>query len=146
MVAFMNYYNLSKPMEKSDSPYVENIAKMVSQNNNFRTTVWTGCHSQMTLMCIPGCDEIGLEVHPHSDQIIRIEQGRACVKMGECKERLHFCQKLCVGEVVFIPAGIWHNIINMEDAPLKLSVIYAPPNHPRGTIHRTKADAEKEEY
>ena len=142
----MNYYKPSKPMVKTDPPYVENITKMAFQNSNFRTTVWTGCHSQMTLMCIANCDDIGVEVHPDSDQIIRIEQGKACAKMGECKEHLNFCRNLCEGDVVFIPAGMWHNIINTQDAPLKLSVIYAPPNHPRGTVYRTKADAEKAEY
>ena len=139
-------HNPSIRIEKSDPPCIENIAQKALQNTNFRTTVWTGCHSQMTLMCIPGCDDIGLEVHPHSDQMIRIEQGKACVKMGECKDHMHFCKNFCSGEVVFIPAGTWHNIINTEDTPLKLSVIYAPPNHPKKTVHVTKKDAEKTEY
>ena len=142
----MNYHNSSSLKIKSDSPCVENIAQMSLQNTNFRSTVWTGCYSQMTLMCIADCDEIGVEVHEHSDQIIRVEQGKACVKMGDCKERLHFCRNLCQGDVVFIPAGVWHNIINTEESPLKLSVIYAPSNPPKGTVHRTKADAEKTEY
>ena len=141
----MNYNNFLKPTKKSDSPCVENIAQMALQNTNFRTTVWTGGYAQMTLMCVDNCDELGVEVHPESDQIIRVEQGKACVKMGECKERLHFSQMMCPGEVVFIPAGVWHNIVNMEDAALKLSVIYAKPNHPMGTIHRTKAEAEESE-
>ena len=142
----MNVHNLSKSMAQTDQPCVENIERMAFQNRNFRTTVWTGSHSQMTLMCIRNCDDIGVEVHPDSDQIIRVEQGRACAKMGERKEQLNFCRNLCEGDVVFIPAGMWHNIINAQDAPLKLSVIYARPNHPRGTVHRTKEDAEKAEY
>ncbi|MEY8428319.1 cupin domain-containing protein [Lachnospiraceae bacterium 46-15] len=116
------------------------------QNSNFRTAFWTGCHLQMTLMCIPPCGEIGLEIHEDTDQFIRVEQGKAMVKMGKCKEQLNFQQTLCMGDAVFIPAGTWHNIVNAGMHPLKVSSIYAPPNHPWGTIHQTKADADIEEY
>jgi mannose-6-phosphate isomerase-like protein (cupin superfamily) len=40
-----------------------------------------------------------------------------------------------------IPAGTWHNVINTGNIPLKLYSIYAPPQHPHGTVHVTKADA-----
>ena len=39
-----------------------------------------------------------------------------------------------------IPAGTWHNIINTGNKPLKVS-----PQHPHGTVHVTKADAEAAE-
>lgn len=126
------------------NPFVGDVAQMAAQNTNFRTAIWTGCHLQMTLMCIPPCGEIGLELHPDTDQFIRVEQGKAVAKMGECKNRLCFTQKLECGDVVFVPAGTWHNVINTDDSALKLSTIYAPPNHPKGTIHRTKEEAEKE--
>ena len=45
-----------------------------------------------------------------------------------------------------IPAGSWHNIINVGSCPLKLYSIYAPPQHPFGTVHKTKAEAEQSEY
>ena len=100
----------------------------------------------MTLMCIPYCGEIGLEIHPKTDQFIRVEQGKAVSVMGKRKDCLDFRQDMCKGDAVFIPAGTWHNIINIGRTPLKLSVMYAPPNHLKGTVHRTKKDAEKEEY
>ena len=124
--------------------YVTNIEKMAIQNQNFRTAIWTGCYLQMTLMCIPTCEDIGLEIHSELDQFIRVEQGKAIVKMGTCKNELDFQRILCKGDGVFIPAGTWHNIINLGRNSLKVSVIYAPPNHPRSTIHATKADAKKE--
>ena len=65
---------------------------------------------------------------------------------SKCKNRLDFQQNICEGDGVFIPAGTWHNIINIEKTPLKISSIYAPPNHLKGTIHQTKSEAEKEEY
>ncbi len=124
--------------------YVTNIEKMAIQNQNFRTAIWTGCYLQMTLMCIPPCEDIGLEIHSELDQFIRVEQGESIVKMGTCKNELDFQRILCKGDGVFIPAGTWHNIINLGRNSLKVSVIYAPPNHPRSTIHATKADAKKE--
>ena len=127
------------------NPYVINIGQTAMQNQNFRTAVWTGCHLQMTVMCIPPCGEIGLEIHPDTDQLIRVEQGTAAVKIGECKNQLDFQQNICKGDAVFIPAGTWHNIVNTGRNVLKVSSVYAPPNHRRGTVHLTKADAEREE-
>lgn len=124
------------------SPYVTNVTMASIHNTNFRTTLWTGAYIQMTLMSIPPCGEVGLEIHPDNDQLIRIEQGRAFVKMGKYKDDLSFTQHAGRDDVIFIPAGTWHNIINTEKAALKLSVLYAPPHHPKGTIHRTKADAD----
>lgn len=125
--------------------YVINIEQTAMQNQNFRTAVWTGCHLQMTVMCIPPCGEIGLEIHPDTDQLIRVEQGTAAVKIGECKNQPDFQQNICKGDAVFIPAGTWHNIVNTGRNVLKVSSVYAPPNHRRGTVHPTKADAEREE-
>ena len=128
-----------------NQPYITNVAEKAVRNEHFRRVLWTGCHAQMTLMCIPVCADIGTEMHPDTDQIIRIEQGMALVKMGECEKQLDCQEKVCMGDVIFVPAGTWHNIINIGKMPLKLSSIYAPPHHPAGTIHHTKSDAEKEE-
>ena len=122
-------------------PCVANIRYMAAKNSNFRTAFWTGCHLQMTLMCIPVCDDIGTEMHEDTDQFIRAEQGRAEVRMGRCRHQMCFQKSLCEGDGIFVPAGTWHNIINVGRCPLKISSIYAPPHHPKGTIHRTKADA-----
>lgn len=127
------------------NPYVANIGQMALKNQNFRTAVWTGCHLQMTIMCIPPCGEIGLEVHEDTDQVIRVEQGMAVVKIGKCANQVDFKQNMCKGDTVFIPAGTWHNVINIGRDALKVSSVYAPPNHRRGTVHHTKADAEREE-
>ncbi len=127
------------------NPYVTNIEETAIQNQNFRTTVWTGCHLQMTVMSIPPCGEIGREVHSNTDQLIRVEQGTAVVKIGECANHPDFQQNMCQGDAVFIPAGTWHNIVNSGRNTLKVSSVYAPPNHRRGTVHFTKEDAEREE-
>lgn len=138
--------NCSHSMDWTDpgpNPYVINIEQTAVQNQNFRTAVWTGCHLQMTVMCIPPCGEIGFEIHSDTDQLIRVEQGTAAVKIGKCVDQFDFQQNICKGDAVFIPAGTLHNIVNIGRNVLKLSSVYAPPNHRRGTVHLTKADAEK---
>lgn len=96
-------------------------------------------------MCIPVCSDIGEEMHSDTDQFIRVEAGQALVRMGSCRDQLDFHHRLGPGDAVFVPCGTWHNISNAGNYPLHLSSIYAPPQHPKGTIHRTKADAEAAE-
>ena len=81
-------------------------------------------------------------MHEDVDQFIRIESGHAKVYTGSCCHSL--CEKACVdgNYAVIIPAGTWHNIVNVGNRPLKLYSLYAPPQHPYGTVHQTKADAE----
>jgi len=127
-------------------PFVINIDQATRQNNMFRTALWTGRHLQLTLMSINAGDDIGLENHPNLDQFIRIEQGQGIVKMGNSKENLYFQRKVSDDYAIIIPAGTWHNLINTGRTPLKLYSIYAPPQHPKGTVHKTKADAEAAEH
>ena len=126
-------------------PFVVNIEEASKQNNNFRTAIWTGRHLQVTLMSINVGEDIGLEIHPEIDQFIRIEEGQGVVKMGERKDRLNFQRKVYDDFAFIIPAGTWHNLINTGNKPIKLYSIYAPPQHPKGTVHKTKADAEAAE-
>lgn len=126
-------------------PYVIDIEKATKINNNFRTTIWTGAHLQTTLMSIPVGGDIGLEIHHGVDQFLRIEQGLGLVQMGKSMEHLTYTMKAGDGYAIFVPAETWHNIINIGRVPLKLYSIYAPPQHPQGTIHQTKAIAEAAE-
>lgn len=123
-------------------PFVVNIEQATLRNRNFRTALWTGCYLQLTLMSIPAGSEIGLELHPDTDQFLRIESGSGIVRMGACKDRPDFQKCVGAGDAVFIPAGTWHNLINTGRCPLKLYSVYAPPHHPHGTVHKTKAIAD----
>lgn len=127
------------------NPYVFNIEDATEENENFRTTVWTGENLQVTLMSIEPGDEIGLETHPNSDQFIRIEQGRGIVEIGDTKDNLDFQRDIFQDDAIMIPAGKWHNIINTCANPMKVYAIYAPPEHPRGTVHETKEIADAAE-
>lgn len=123
-------------------PLVINIETATTQNNTFRTALWTGEYLQLTLMSVNVCDDIGLEVHYDLDQFIRIEQGKGIIMMGDTKNNFNFQRNVSEDCVILIPAGKWHNLINTGCVPLKLYSIYAPPAHPHGTVHRTKEEAE----
>ena len=122
-------------------PFVVNIEEATKQNNTFRTALWTGEYLQLTLMSINPWDDIGLERHTDHDQIIRIEEWQGVVKMGDTRDNLDFQRNVYDDYVIFIPAGKWHNLINTGCRPIKLYSIYAPPQHPHGTVHETKRDA-----
>ena len=123
--------------------HLVNIEEATKENNNFRTALWTGTYLQLTLMNIPVGEDIGLEMHPDVDQFIRIESGQGLVLMGDEKDRPDFQEQVFDDYVIFIPAGKWHNLLNTGRVPLKLYSIYAPPEHPHGTVHATKEDAEE---
>lgn len=122
-------------------PFVVNIEEASKQNTNFRTALWTGRHLQVTLMSLNVGEDIGLEIHPNLDQFLRIEEGQGLVQMGKSKERLDFQKKVYDDDAIMIPAGTWHNLINTGQTAIKLYSIYAPPQHPFGTVHETKAIA-----
>ncbi|WP_277585157.1 cupin domain-containing protein [Psychrobacillus antarcticus] len=123
------------------SPFVFNINEASKQNNTYRTSIWTGEHFQVTLMSLNPGEDIGLEMHPNVDQFLRIEQGQGITQMGRTKDNLNFTRNVFDDWAIIIPAGTWHNLTNTGNIPLKLYSIYAPPNHPFGTVHPTKADA-----
>jgi mannose-6-phosphate isomerase-like protein (cupin superfamily) len=122
-------------------PFVVNINEATKQNSTFRTALWTGSHLQVTLMSINVGEDIGLEMHPDVDQFLRIEEGQGIVQMGDSKDNLTFQARVSDDFAIMVPAGKWHNVTNTGNMPLKLYTIYAPPQHPFGTVHRTKAEA-----
>lgn len=135
------YLNEGEVIEITDygaEPFVVNIEEATKQNNNYRTALWTGSHLQVTLMSIDVGGDIGLETHPTLDQFIRIEEGHGLVQMGDSKDNLDFEERAYDGYAIIIPAGKWHNLTNTGDKPIKLYSIYAPPEHPFGTVHETK--------
>lgn len=125
-------------------PYVLDIEKATTGNENFRDTLWTGKHLQMTVMSIPSGGEIGAEIHDDHDQFLRVEAGKAHVKIGESEDKLDIDQVVEDDWAIFVPAGKWHNVLNEGDEPLKVYSIYAAPDHKPGTVHKTKEDADND--
>lgn len=138
-----NSNNYNHMTDFGPEPFVVNIEDETLKNDYFRTALWTGNHLQLTLMSINVGDEIGLEIHPDTDQFLCIVQGKGTAMMGDNREKLNYQRRVYENYAIIIPAGKWHNIINTGRMPLKLFSIYAPPQHPHGTIHETKQDAEQ---
>lgn len=121
--------------------YVGAVEALALKNSYFRQVLFTGKHAQLVLMCLQPGEEIGDEVHAGVDQFFRIERGEAKFVFNEKEERV-----VHDGDAVVVPAGTFHNVINTsKTAQLKLYTLYSPPNHPDGTVHKTKADAEAAE-
>jgi mannose-6-phosphate isomerase-like protein (cupin superfamily) len=116
-----------------------NIENETLENTNFRKVIFTGKYQQLVVMCLKPNEEIGTEIHDTVDQFFRVEQGQAKVLTNG--------EEFTVGEddVFIVTAGKQHNVINSGSVDLKLYTIYAPPNHPDGTIHSTKAEADEYE-
>jgi mannose-6-phosphate isomerase-like protein (cupin superfamily) len=123
-------------------PYALDIETATLQNDAFRAALWTGSRLQLVLMRIPPGGGIGLEMHPDVDQFIRIEAGAGLAMMGDRANNLTWQQPVTDGWAFVIPAGWWHNLVNTGGEPIRLYTLYAPPNHPPGTVHRTQAEAE----
>ncbi|MFA5750815.1 MAG: cupin domain-containing protein [Candidatus Paceibacterota bacterium] len=120
--------------------YTSNIEELTLKNENFREVLYTSENMQLVLMSLLPKEDIGKEIH-HLDQFFRIEKGtgKAIINDNE--------YELSDGVVVIVPSGAMHNIINTSSTEkLKLYTIYAPKNHPDGTIHKTKLEAEKDEH
>lgn len=136
-------YGIHTPIsDYGQEPLIVDIDCFTRQNPYYRTSLWTGNFLQVTLMSIPVHGDIGLEMHSDFDQFIRIEDGYGLVMMGKDNMILDYQQRVNNNYAVIIPAGTWHNVINIGKNPLKLYSIYAPPQHPFETVHATKDIAE----
>ncbi len=119
--------------------YVGNIEEITQQNNTFRTVLYTSAHAQLVVMKLEVGEEIGEETHGAVDQFFRIESGTAKIVMDGAE------RTLTEGMAAIVPAGTKHNVINVGAGALRLYTLYTPPNHPQGTIHQTKAEADAAE-
>lgn len=120
--------------------YHADIEELTLANNNFRQVLYTAPHSQLVLMSLLPSEEIGMEVHSNVDQFFRFEKGSGKVILDGVETVIGD------GDVVIVSAGTNHNVINTSvTEPLKLHTIYSPANHPDGTVHPTKADAQADE-
>ncbi len=124
-------------------PWVIDIEQATLNNPNYRHVQWTGEHLQMVLMSLKAGEEIDLELHGDVDQFLRIEQGQAQVRIGKSKDNLSFDKKVSENWAILIPSGHWHHIKNIGKEELKLYTIYAPAQHPAGTIQKTHKEAKE---
>lgn len=117
--------------------YKANIEELVSANTFFRQVLYTSKHTQLVLMTLKPSEEIGLETHPDNDQFFRFESGEGKVFIDGNEYDVNG------GDVVIVPAGAEHNVINVSSTtPLKLYTLYSPPHHKNQVVHETKQEAE----
>ena len=118
--------------------YVQNIESISVKNENFRQVLYTAKNCQLVVMALNPKEEIGMEIH-ELDQFFRVEEG-----IGEAVlDGIH--KMISAGFAVLVPAGTNHNIVNTGTVPMKLYTLYSPPNHRDGVIHKTRAEAEKDD-
>jgi mannose-6-phosphate isomerase-like protein (cupin superfamily) len=126
--------------------WVGDIERATLDNSTFRTVVFTGEHTQLTVMRLAPGEDIGRESHSDRDQFLRIEQGQARVELGTSEDAIDESHEVEDDWAVIVPAGVWHNVVNTGTSDLKLYSLYSPPEHPPNTVHPTKADAEAAEH
>lgn len=132
-------------IDNGPNPNAFDIEAGTVENTNYRTVAWTGKYLQVTLMSIPVGSSIGLEVHPETDQFLRVDAGQGRCEMGPSKDEVTFTQDVEDGWSIQVPAGMWHDVINTGDEPLQVYAVYAPVHHAQGIVQATAEDAEADE-
>ena len=136
----MDYFNSGEVKDYGNVPVVTELNYLTLKNRNYRTSVWTGTHLQVTVMNIKQNEDVGGEIHDHLDQMLYVVSGRAAVFMGKSKDDLSVKTYADGGDAIFIPAGTYHNVINAGIFPLKMFSVYAPVQHPYGTVQEDKPE------
>lgn len=126
-------------------PNVFNIEEETLANELYRKVAWTGKYLQVTLMSIPPGGNIGFEVHPETDQFLRVDGGVGTCIMGPSEDNITIEQEVSDGWSIQVPAGVWHDVINKGEEPLKVYTIYAPVHHAADIAQATFEDAEADE-
>jgi mannose-6-phosphate isomerase-like protein (cupin superfamily) len=116
--------------------YAEDVAELARRNEDFRRVLFTTERSQLVLMAIRAGEEIGEETHDDVDQALAFVGGEGEAVLGGARLPVR------AGSVVVVPAGTLHNFTTKGDETLKLYTVYTPPEHPDGTVHHTKAEAD----
>lgn len=126
--------------------WVGDIESVTLDNDAFRRVLFTGDHTQLTVMHLAPGEDIGREVHPDRDQFLRLEQGRARLELSRTQDSVDETYDVEEDWAFIVPAGTWHNVVNTGDGDLRLYSLYSPPEHPDGAVHATKRDAQEAEH
>lgn len=119
---------------------IKDIEEKAEENKFFRQVLISGKNTQVVIMNILTGEDIGMETHPDSDQVLYFVEGKGKASVGGEEVDIE------KGDIVLVPAGTPHNFMNIADTDLKIITTYSPPHHPQGTVHESKADAEKAGY
>jgi len=128
----------NKDIPKHEMVYLKGLANSTRGFGEFRRVLFTGLYSQVVVMEVPVGGEIGDEVHT-VDQILVFTGGKGLATVAG-KD-----QEVSAGDVVIVPAGTQHQFVTRGDEPLELITVYSPAEHNSTTVHKDKAQADKEE-
>ena len=120
--------------------FIGDIEKQTEANRDFRRVLFTGPRIQLVVMALQPGEEIGEETHVSTDQFFRVEEGKGTIWMDGKEFAIESDM------AIVVPAGTRHNIRNTGHKPLRLYTLYAPPQHPDGLVHRTRAEADAAEH
>jgi mannose-6-phosphate isomerase-like protein (cupin superfamily) len=129
--------HIDKEEEMTQKTYTEDVLRFARENESFRQVLFTTERLQLVLISLKPGEEIGEEIHEDTDQVLAFADGEGeAVIDGERSP-------VRAGTVVVVPGGTRHNFVNTGSVPLKIVTVYTPPEHPDGTVHRTKEEADK---
>lgn len=120
-------------------PYTADLFRATEANTDYRRVLFTGARSQLVVMSIPPGESIGKERHPHVEQTIVVLSGSGEVVLDGQRTNVGG------GDVIVVTPNTEHDLVNTGKTPLQLFTTYVPPNHIDGRVHKTKADAERDE-
>lgn len=116
-------------------PDFRNIDKDTIKNKYYRKVIYTIPGSfQLVLMSLKKGEDIPFETHKKGTQFIRIEGGKGYAIIGNKRYQLKKDTSLT------IPPNKRHYIKATSKYPLKMYIIYTPPEHPRNKkqLHQPK--------
>lgn len=120
--------------------HLQDVNSQAIESTDFRRVLDTGEYIQVVIMSINPGEDIGLEVHADTDQVLYLIKGEGKVVLNG--EEMPFK----AGDVVLVHAGTEHNFVTVGSEPMKIITMYSPPHHPVGTVHETKKDALEAAY
>jgi len=127
-----------KPNKKSASFWFEgDIKKFARENELYRKVVFTGSHSQLVVMNISKGGETEKE-RKDADALVFIIEGKG---KSVLEERSHDVVK---HDLVFVPTGRTHSLVNSGHRALKVIVVYSPPVFAEGEIQKTRGELSRE--
>jgi mannose-6-phosphate isomerase-like protein (cupin superfamily) len=133
----LHFFESGKKQKKNIHSYIVkmfhiNIEKETIKNTFYRKVLFTTPQMQLVVMSIPKGENIPKEKHIGITQFIRVEKGNGKVIINNCEK------KIKDGDAIIIPPNTFHFIANTGNYPLKIYVLYSPPEHPKNSQQKKR--------
>lgn len=130
-------------IDEKNGVVIEQVFNKVHSNDNWKSAFLTGKHAQIVFMNIAPStnskNEIGMEVHPFDQVILVVEGNGKAILSGKT-------WVIKPGDLIFIPQGVHHNIINLtpNNASMKIISFYSSQDIPAKAVYPKKINEPKE--